>query len=223
MAIKKIKIGNTEHELQTTIANVTNLQSSLDSKYQIYTNSIFVEGDANTYYPVAIPMKFDKDWVGHISVWKDLGSTTPSSYSGNHGNGTSSLWLLYEGRSTTWDGNGGFVKTIYKYQGYATLVARAHRGANATQWLFVWLRGGGCSYNISTDYDCSINIYYSATNLGNSTYPINVEPMTSIGNGGILYHPGDGWIIDGHILDYHSYGTSLPSAGIPGRIFYKKV
>lgn len=32
MAIKKIKIGSTEHELQTTIANVTDLQSTLDSK-----------------------------------------------------------------------------------------------------------------------------------------------------------------------------------------------
>lgn len=32
MAIKKIKIGSTEHELQTTIANVDNLQATLDSK-----------------------------------------------------------------------------------------------------------------------------------------------------------------------------------------------
>lgn len=32
MAISKIKVGDTEHELQTTIANVTDLQSSLDGK-----------------------------------------------------------------------------------------------------------------------------------------------------------------------------------------------
>lgn len=39
MAIKKIKIGSTEHELQTTIANVTNLQSSLDAKQATVTGA----------------------------------------------------------------------------------------------------------------------------------------------------------------------------------------
>ena len=32
MAISKIKVGNTEHELQTTIANVSGLQTALDAK-----------------------------------------------------------------------------------------------------------------------------------------------------------------------------------------------
>lgn len=37
MAISKIKVNGTEHELQTTIANVTNLQSSLDAKQATVT------------------------------------------------------------------------------------------------------------------------------------------------------------------------------------------
>lgn len=32
MAISKIKVGGVEHELQTTIGNVTDLQSTLDNK-----------------------------------------------------------------------------------------------------------------------------------------------------------------------------------------------
>ena len=32
MAIKKIKIGNEEHDLQTTIANIDGLQNTLDNK-----------------------------------------------------------------------------------------------------------------------------------------------------------------------------------------------
>jgi hypothetical protein len=86
--------------------------------------SITVGGSADTYYPVVISVTTSKLDSTRISVWKDLGSTTPS-YSGNHSNGTSSLWLIYEGRNWMWDGNGGFLKTWYKYQGYATLVAHA--------------------------------------------------------------------------------------------------
>lgn len=39
MAIKKIKIGSTEHELQTTIANVDNLQASLNAKQATVTGA----------------------------------------------------------------------------------------------------------------------------------------------------------------------------------------
>lgn len=203
MAIKKINIGGVNHELQTTTANITdltatakelnymsgvtsNIQTQINDKHQTYTQSITITGNANTYYPVAIPLPHSKERIWTISVWKNLGSTTPSSYSGNHGNGTSSLWLVYEGRSMTWDGNGGFIKTIYKSQPYASLVARTDHVGNGSCFLFVWLRGGTCSYNISTDYSATSTVYYESTNLGTSTYPINVEPLTSILNGGLV-------------------------------------
>lgn len=163
----------------------SNVQTQLNAKYQIYTQSIIVEGDADTYYPVAIPLSSDKSKVNHISIWKNLGSTTPSSYSGNHITGTSSLWLLYEGRSMTWDSNGGFIKTIYKSQPFATLVAHTSNVGNGSSYLFVWLRGGTCQYNISTDYSTTSKIYYESTNLGESNYPINIAPITAINNGGI--------------------------------------
>ena len=150
------------------------------------TQSITVAGDANTYYPVVISMSNGKDRPMEISIHKDLGSTTPSSYEHNHENGTSSLWLLYEGRNNYWDGNGGYIKTLYKYQGYATLVSHAEQASGSSGDLRVWLRGGGCYYEISTTTNATVNIYYSKTNLGTSSYPDEVTPRTTIGNGGIV-------------------------------------
>ncbi len=149
------------------------------------TKSITVTGDSAYWYPVVITCSADKQRPTFISVWKNLGSTTPS-ISGNHSNGTSSLWLQYEMRNPYWDGNGGYIKTWYKYQGYATLVAHARTNTNASGQLIVWLRGGTCQYNISCTNSFSVNVYYSSTNIsGSSTYPDNVDKMSSVSNGGI--------------------------------------
>ena len=148
------------------------------------TKSITITGDVNTYYPVRISVSTDKEKPQTVSIWKNLGSQT-ANYSGNHSNGTSSLWLIYECRNQMWDGNGGYIKTKYKYQGYATLVSHVEMAGNAVGDLVVWLRGGGTSYNISCDNIFDVNIYYSNINLGSSQYPVNVAPRTDIGNGGI--------------------------------------
>lgn len=150
------------------------------------TKTVTVEGDADKYYPVRITLSTSKEFPQLISIWKNLGSKTPSSYSGNHSNGTSSLWLRYEARSNTWDENGGYCKTWYKYQGYATLVAHAQMAGNGVGDLIVWLRGGGCEYKISCSGTFTATVYLTETNLGNSSYPVNVGPKTSVDNGGII-------------------------------------
>lgn len=147
--------------------------------------SITVGGNADTYYPVVISVSSSKLDSTRISVWKNLGSTTPS-YSGNHSNGTSSLWLIYEGRNWMWDGNGGFIKTWYKYQGYATLIAHAEQAGSAVGNLVLYLRGGGCQYNIACSNRFTATVYTASTNIGSSSYPVNVAPRTTIGNGGII-------------------------------------
>ena len=136
--VSRVATGTQPYQCTSTTCN-TNLNADLLDGYHrsnLFTSyvtwmdvsglnkSITVGGDANTYYPVVISITTSKLDSTRISVWKNLGSTTPS-YSGNHSNGTSSLWLIYEGRNWTWDGNGGFIKTWYKYQGYATLIAHA--------------------------------------------------------------------------------------------------
>lgn len=150
------------------------------------TKTITVTGDKNTYYPVEITVSSSKRIPTIISIHKDLGSTTPD-ISGNHSNGTSSLWLIYEMRNTKWDGNGGFVRTVYKSQPYATLVANAKNNTQTGGNLIVWLRGGTCSYQVTCTNTFTATPYYTTTNVSHTTgHTDNVSPTTSISNGGIF-------------------------------------
>ena len=150
-----------------------------------YTKTITVNGNADTYYPVVISTTTEKSALNYISVWKNLGTKT-ATYPDNHSNGTSSMWLIYEGRNWYWDGNGGYLKCWYYSMPYATLCAKAEQASNGVGALVVYLRGGGTEYNISTTYNSTVTVYYEMTNLGNTTYPVNVTPTTKVENRGQL-------------------------------------
>ena len=174
----------------TTAGNSTlfNGYNFNDLKFNcINTRTITVEGDKDTFYPVGIFVSSDKKWSQYISIHKDLGTRTPE-ITGNHENGTSSMWAMYEVRSTEWDGNGGFIRTMYVSQPYAPLLARVEPNMNSGSHMIVWLRGGGCVYNISSS--CSlyrdtegirwtgILIKYEEFNFGFSeTYPVKYGPI----------------------------------------------
>ena len=175
----------------TTAGNSTlfNGYNFNDLKFNcINTRTITVEGDKDTFYPVGILVSSDKKWSQYISIHKDLGTRTPG-ITGNHENGTSSMWAMYEIRSTTWDGNGGFIRTMYVSQPYALLLARVEPNMNGSNHVIVWLRGGGCVYNISssnylgdyTENDITyygILIKYEEFNFGFSeTYPVKYGPI----------------------------------------------
>lgn len=149
------------------------------------TETITVTGESTKFYPVVITVSNDKKLPTYISVWKNLGTTTPSGLEGNHSNGTSSLWLRYEMRNTMWDGNGGYLKTWYKHQSYATLVAHTRSNTKGHGGLIIWLRGGTCEYKITCTNTFTTNIYYSTTNIGTTEHPDNLEILTSVDNGGI--------------------------------------
>lgn len=166
----------------------SNLYNSVDTWLSSVglSKTITVTGDKNTYYPVEITVSSSKRIPTIISIHKDLGSTTPD-ISGNHSSGTSSLWLIYEMRKTLWDGNGGFVRTVYKSQPYATLVANAKNNTQGGGNLIVWLRGGTCSYQVTCTNTFTATPYYTTTNVSHQTgYTDNVSPTTSISNGGIF-------------------------------------
>lgn len=146
------------------------------------TKLITVNGDSDTYYPVVIPPTLSKKSLNYVSVWKNLGSTT-ASYSGNHSNGTSSCWYLFEGRSNQQDGNCGYWATIIARKDYADLMCHAQPPGGITGALVVWLRGGGTNYYISTTYPCTPSIYYSRTNIGTEQYTSYVEPRTATTSG----------------------------------------
>lgn len=168
--------------------NKRDMFSSMNEAFTAWGNEqvINVEGDANTYYPVVITISHSKTWNSRIAIHKNLGSRTPS-YPGNHGNGTSSMWAMYEGRYHGWDGNSGYIVTKYVRQPYANLISKAEHAGNSVGALVVYLRGGGCEYTVCTDYRGGINVYYERTEIsGDSNYPVYVEPTTSVGNQGVL-------------------------------------
>lgn len=168
--------------------NKRDIFSSMNEAFTTWGNEqvINVEGDANTYYPVVITISHSKTWNSRIAIHKNLGSRTPS-YPGNHGNGTSSMWAMYEGRYNGWDGNSGYIVTKHVRQPYANLISKAELAGNSVGALVVYLRGGGCEYTVCTDYRGGINVYYERTEIsGDSNYPVYVEPTTSVGNQGVL-------------------------------------
>lgn len=150
------------------------------------TYTITVDGDKDTYYPVRIYLSSDKSIPTTVSIHKNLGSKTPAYSSGNHSNGTSSMWIIYEGRNSCWDGNGGYLKTLYYHMQYAQLCAEVKQGTGACGDIIIWLRGGGCEYKITTTSKVSApTIYYTETNVGTTNYPDLVAPKTTLGNAGI--------------------------------------
>lgn len=168
--------------------NKRGMFSSMNEAFTAWGNEqvINVKGDANTYYPVVITIDGTKTWNSRISIYKNLGSRTPS-YPGNHSNGTSSMWAMYEGRYHGWDGNSGYIVTKYVRQPYANLISKAEHANNSVGALVVYLRGGGCEYRVCTDYRRGVNVYYERTEIsGDSNYPVYVEPTTSVGNQGVL-------------------------------------
>ena len=192
----------------------SNLYGSVDTWLSVVglTKTITVTGDKNTYYPVEITVSSSKRIPTIISIHKDLGSTTPD-ISGNHSNGTSSLWLIYEMRKTSWDGNGGFVRTVYKSQPYATLVANAKNNTNNGGNLIVWLRGGTCSYQVTCTNTFTATPYYTTTNVSHQTeFTDNVSPTTSISNEGIF--GGIQWYgnVTGNITGNAATATKLQTA-----------
>ena len=153
-----------------------------------YNNTITVTGDADTYYPVVISTTANKKSPNIITIWKDLGSTT-APYPENHDNGSSSMLYRYDIRNYFWDGNGGYCTTLDARYMYARLVSETEMLDKGVGNFCIWLRGGGTEYNINTSWYISstdINVYYSSTNVGSSTYPVTIAPRTDIGNEGVF-------------------------------------
>ena len=192
---------------------------------------ITVNGDLNTYYPVAVDSYYSGNTEAIvITVSKTLGTTSPA-WSGNHSNGTSSLMASYLVRNNGWDGNGNFVYSITPpQQGYANILGHVELRQSAAHHLVFWLRGGGATYRIAANIPTNINVYLTETNIGAPSYPSNVAPRTNIGNAGWIFEnptflPIKGGTVDGNIRanaiygavwnDYAEYRSSDPIE--PGR------
>ena len=134
----------------------------------------------NTYVPVYIVLASDKDVPQFISIYKNLRSLTPAGFPNNHSNGSSSLWLQYEGRSLSWDDNNGYLKTLYRSNLYANLVLKTEAHRNCLYGFTIWLRAGVgsvCEYEIASNYPLTCRAIYEKTNLGTDACPYEVEPL----------------------------------------------
>jgi hypothetical protein len=81
MAIKKIKIGNTEHELQTTIANVDGLQLALDGKVDSLSDLGITATATELNYMDGVTSKVQTQLGGKLSRSGDTlnGNLTPNT------------------------------------------------------------------------------------------------------------------------------------------------
>jgi hypothetical protein len=156
--------------------------------YSLITETITVEGDKDTYYPVHIwTTQHGNDQPVFLGLGKVLGSRS-ADWDRNHSNGTSSLsfgWLL---RYNGWDGNGFYCRTLYACESYARLLSHIDGLVNAVPGVILYLRGGGATYDITCSVPAEISVHLETTNISsNSSYPTNVSPRTDLGNRGILY------------------------------------
>lgn len=156
------------------------------SGLQLSEQEIYVGGDLNTYYPVHVSSSSFVAVPYYLFLKKNLGSTSPA-WSGNHSGGTSSIAMGWMYRANGWDGNGVYLNTLYKHEPYATLISEIYPLEGAAKGLVLWLRGGGATYRLASNMPVTITVYLSSTNIGSSSSPLYVDPMTVVSDGGIQY------------------------------------
>lgn len=162
-----------------------NKTTGLKYSFEILATEIHnIGGDNNTYIPVFIPLPDEVSMPARLSIVKRFGESCPiypGSVSGQVDKG--SLWLLYEGRTPLWDGNSGFIKTLYANDAYPNLCLKAScirsRGAIVRHGLIVWLRAGldrSSRYTIYSNYPITGNTpQYITSSTGAQYDAANVQ------------------------------------------------
>ena len=151
------------------------------------SREITVTNDYNTYYPVVLEVLINTNGIPYtVGVGKSLGSTSNSNWAGNHSKKTSSMSYFGIARIGPWDGNCNYYTTLCNLQPYAKLLKNVAIPGRTKSLFVFWLRGGTATYRIYCSAGiANINIYYSKTNIGDSstsgTY--NVEPIALSGSG----------------------------------------
>ena len=158
MAISKIKVGSTEHELQTTIANVSGLQGELDGKATKSEGIFFIEGTGTT-----------------AGTWTGTSDRITSYYDG--------LTIKYKigiagASTTTLNINSLGAKTVYRF---STTKLTTHFPVGSIIMLtYHTSLNNGCW--ITNDYDSNTNTYQRVyESSDNVEYPITTRYNTTDG------------------------------------------
>lgn len=164
MAISKIKVGNTEHELQTTISNVTGLQTALADKANKTEGVFFIEGTGTT------------DSTAKTSTWTGTSDRITSYYDG--------LTIKYKigvaGQSTvTLNINSLGAKTVYRFN--TTKLTTQFPVGSIISLTYHADLNSGCW--ITNDYDSNTNTYQRVyESSSNVEYPITTRYNTTDGS-----------------------------------------
>ena len=189
-------------------------QGSLDVDGDIYANDIhvtptriFVEGNANTYYPVRIhpvePYAYHR-----YSISRRYNDTTPSTWNTDTHKGGLTFDFEWSG-DTGWGGNHKAIRVIEFAETYTTMVAGL---VLTVSGLIVWLRGGGAVYNITSTAKAKVtatvylgdfisadnNVWSPRTNTNNVESEIKAK--WAVRNSASLYDNGTRVSVNGMVI-----------------------
>ena len=204
------------YDLFKSAYDYVNKTSGLKYSLEIPASKIQeIGGDNNTYIPVFIPLPaglngdndYGKAMPCRISITKNIRQSSPPfpnpSVGGNYNTDYASLWLQYEGRALVWDGNCGYVRTIYASDPYPHLCLKTDIPKYYRSGLIVWLRAGtnrSSQYTIYSNYPITGNTpayYVDANGNRDTSYDFaNVQP---------IYEEKDIGVKDGGTGKWYSY------------------
>ncbi|WP_069470350.1 hypothetical protein [Candidatus Marithrix sp. Canyon 246] len=141
-----------------------------------------VNGDANTYYPVAI-YTVSGGRVLNMQIWRTYYWTAPDTWNTKAHKGALMVELEMFGHS--WGGNGNMYRIKNFFQQYSQVISKIERPGAPGYWTIVWLRGGGAKYVIEGDFDNVQNpkVYYKSTIIydhKNDAWDVTVAPTTQV-------------------------------------------
>lgn len=157
-----------------------------DANNDRYSNTITVNGDADTYYPVVFDIA-GEGFIYELNISRKFTDTAPSTWFTSTHKG--SLVFRVNLVNNGWGGN-PHVEDILKHEyNYSTQIAKAHYVSHRRKYA-VWLRGGGANYRMSGSLPdlVSPGIYYTNTKIydhSNDAYDVYVEPTTTVSIGTI--------------------------------------
>jgi hypothetical protein len=138
-----------------------------------------VNGDANTYYPVAIST-YSYGRVLNMQIWRGYSWTAPHTWNTPVHKGA--LMIELEMFGYTWGGNGNMYRIKNFYQAYSKIISKISRPNPSGFWTVLWLRGGGAKYAIEGDFEGVQNpkVYYKSGKIPNVDYETTLTPTTTV-------------------------------------------
>lgn len=140
-----------------------------------YSKTIQVNGDANTFYPVSIPLgALPKQ---KITCWRWYAETAPDTwYTPTHKGG---LILDMEVTLGGWGGMDYHVRGFLA-QTYSKIIGNVMCIGPATDVLVLMLRGGGAKYTFESEFPITIDIHLGKFDNAHSEgkYPGSVDPIS---------------------------------------------